>query len=581
VIAFLLFLLLAGCTEVPERSAKAHPAWSRGERIGVASIPQRAGLDVTPDGQQVHVAWSVRGAKATQIIYLQLDQQANLLLQETVAPAGLSLLRHPAVIVQSDVVYLFFSGKQTSNTEAVFVQRMLPSVQTLSEPVMLTPSDHDVSGYDVLVSSEGIDCFWSTGEGLHGQLFYRRFDREGTPLTEATWLAMGSAPTAERDAAGGIHLAWTSPQRAAAQQILYAFFTPDQPIGPVAGTHISDIVTRAGILMKPLQLGLDTTHVYLVWSREFRTGLSAGTSEVEYVSFPIGQPRLIQPQTLYVPSIGEPEYTPRQDFFRIGPWVPLQGGVRGASDYLDAPWPLRGQHAELPVVLSASLRYRVHSAIQPILVIFTGGRPAGYQVIGRTQRLSRQTSVAADEQGNLYAIWLDIRGPGENDVYFASTAPAALARLDQTTSNDVLIGLAATLWGMVSGLGLVPLLGVQLLPLLVLIGVFYLSGMDDDLHGLAAQVTFLLGTGLYLVIKLLVMSPVLAFPPLMRQIPSELHTLWTWIVPFLLAFASGLVVYRYVRRSERPVLFTGLALFALTDGILTIMIYGPTFFHDI
>jgi hypothetical protein len=44
---------------------------------------------------------------------------------------------------------------------------------------------------------------------------------------------------------------------------------------------------------------------------------------------------------------------------------------------------------------------------------------------------------------------------------------------------------------------------------------------------------------------------------------------------------AGLIFWRiYWRRSDRPALFPAVLWFALTDSVLTLLLYGITFFGD-
>jgi len=109
-------LLLGGCGSVePEKSQKASADWSRGLRVGVASLNQAVALQVAGEGEEVHLAWSEAGERGMEVAYLRLGQGAREEVRVRLSP-GLFFPRELALVLDgADVVHLFCLGSGARN----------------------------------------------------------------------------------------------------------------------------------------------------------------------------------------------------------------------------------------------------------------------------------------------------------------------------------------------------------------------------------------------------------------------------------------------------------------------------------
>jgi len=63
--------------------------------------------------------------------------------------------------------------------------------------------------------------------------------------------------------------------------------------------------------------------------------------------------------------------------------------------------------------------------------------------------------------------------------------------------------------------------------------------------------------------------------------PVWLRGAWPLLALILVAAAAGVIFWRfYWRRVEHPILFSAVLWFALTDALLTVLLYGIPFFGD-
>ena len=85
---------------------------------------------------------------------------------------------------------------------------------------------------------------------------------------------------------------------------------------------------------------------------------------------------------------------------------------------------------------------------------------------------------------------------------------------------------------------------------------------------------------LYLGAKTLVMAGLLARPPLAGVVPAAIQPIWGWVAALLVSVAAGVIAWLDARRSDRPYLARTLLIFVISDSMLTLLIYGPTFYGE-
>ena len=318
----------------------------------------------------------------------------------------------------------------------------------------------------------------------------------------------------------------------------------------------------------------------IVWSVEHRTGLSAGAAELFSVAFPVGAPALQTIQSVFVPDEAKPRY---QQIDRYAPVdhvaVPSEGDVW--TGFIEMPQALPWSGPGAAVLANMTYDFRVNPRSQLALLLLEDGKLAAYQQPALTRQFSLQPAGAVSPDGQLHAAWIDLESPGEYSVYYASTRPQIVAALDRRTGNDTFNDSVDLAWGMASGLTLIPLSIVAALPIIFVCGIYYVTGHDGSLRGnLGAQFALVVALVLYLVTKLIIMGGLLDRPPLMNAIPLNLAGIWTWLVSLLIAGVSLVVMLVYIWRNKRPELLKAALLFLAVDALMTLLVYGPTFFGE-
>ncbi|MDH7486200.1 MAG: hypothetical protein QHJ81_07960 [Anaerolineae bacterium] len=582
-----LVLAVAGCALTPTRSAKVSPDWSRGLRLGVASLPQPAALAVNEAGTEVHLAWSAQAEERTALRYVRLDEQGRVARDEMLA-TSLFLPREPQLVLDgSGVLHLFCLARlRSSEPEGLFHLPIGQEGQPLAEPVRLSGADETVTSMAALADRAGqVEVFWAVEGGPAPGIYHHRLGQE--PVSTALVVPQGEYPAAAVDAEGGMHLAWLQGRQGGQKEIRYAFF-PGGDVGPAQGAVVASLHVGTGTLLQRPALGLDSSHVYIFWSAEYRGGLQAGSAETSWASFPLGRPDRSRTNQVLLPGeypglpfgrLPSPTWQARLTQ-RLLPdlWELPPEGVTRYSGFVYMPALAFGQWPELPVALSMMIRYRAHDYVQPVMALFQGGQLLGYQVAGRTRHFSLYPRLAGDQAGNLHLVWVDQAGWGNYEIIYATTAAAARAHLDRLDATDVLVGVVDTVWGMLSGLSLIPLLIPAVFVPLVCIVLYYIFGREDSLQEKGPRVVLLIALILYLGGKLLVLSPVFATVPLLDYTTGWLTPVMQWGSPVFVLALAVLALILYIRRAGRPSLFVGFLIFVLVDALLTLVLYGPGFF---
>lgn len=600
-------LFLGGCGSLePEKSQKASADWSRGLRVGTASLNQAVALQVAGEGGKVHLAWNVAGDRGMEIAYLRFGQDAREEARARLSP-DLFFPRVPSLVVDAaDVVHLFCLGSGArGHPDGVYHGTLDAEGHLQGEMERVTPEGRPVTAYRARRAPDGtIALLWAdTSEEAPG-IYYASLRPEGT-LTAAPVRVVpgGMEPDMAVGEDGRLHLAWVEEPAPAQRVVHYGILSPAAgEVLPPGGMTVGSIPVETGLVTYPPRVGLDDTHAYVFWSVEHRGGLAQGLAESFFAAVPLQQPTAERPsvrQVLLPEQVGpESSEVTRLEFLPLAHpstrkfdsrnrWYPLQPMtfrspefVGPYSGYVLMPAPLAYQGPSLPVAFAVKEQFHRRAAVEPVLALFEGGALWGHQDAGRTGGLSMFPTLEMDAAGNLHLAWVDFQQFGEYQVLYATTAPEARRAIDRVTLRDAALAVVNFGWGMLSGLSLIPLTVILLVPSLLWVGMTYVFGSGDDLMERGVQASLAIAAALYLGMKFLVFSSLLANPPFLRLVPAWVAPILTWGLPLAIVTAAASATALYARRSERPNLFWGFAWFAGVDIVLTLTLYGPAFFGD-
>jgi hypothetical protein len=219
------------------------------------------------------------------------------------------------------------------------------------------------------------------------------------------------------------------------------------------------------------------------------------------------------------------------------------------------------------------------SGMQLALVVLCGGQPIGYQLVGDTPSASVLSTLVADADANLHLAWIDTAGFREYDAYYATTAPEAKRWLDRTTLQDVVLDAASLAWGIASGVGFIPIVAIWNLAPAMWVVLFYVLSRREYLDEPGAWVGLLVSVGIYTVSKLLFLPGLASGTPFRYRLPEPAASMMVVAVPLVILALALATTYLYTRRSREGTLFRAYLVFALTDGLLTTVLYAPQLFR--
>jgi hypothetical protein len=241
---------------------------------------------------------------------------------------------------------------------------------------------------------------------------------------------------AARDQTGLIHTAWLS-SPAPDQWTIFYQASVANPLALDTPVPLYTFALAPGESIATLQMGLDSTHVYLVWSTT--TAARPDMERVQVISFSLGSPTAGTLSEVRLPD----HFTPTSTLAalphvgRIDP-VTVPPTHPGALRW---PRPTSGQSAALPLAVAL----RTADGWRPAVVYFQHGNLIGFQVIAPLPADAGPPALLASD--DLYAAWTGLDGITPH-LYTAQTggkglvsAPAPHGHLLRRTLAGALVGI--------------------------------------------------------------------------------------------------------------------------------------------
>lgn len=578
----LAVLILTGC-EAPEAelSRKVSPDWSRGVRLGVAYFGEPITLVADEGRGWSHIVWTGQVDDEQNLHYVRLSPRGEVLLERDLE-LTLTKTRRPQLLLdQAGGLHLFFLARLSGSKQPSLFHTFLDDEGRISAaPIRLSAPDQEVDFYRVVLGAAGqIEVFWSVGQAVEPGIRHVALNEKGSPVSVPALLITGGAAfDVQADARGSIHLTWFQPwPDGQGQEVRYTSFAEDR-LQPGTGVFLADMPTPLGVIIWGPTLGLDSTNAYIFWSREYRLGLEAGTAETHYATFPLGAPAPGE-ERLLLPPVSEPVYSEHQGPFGYANLAEPGSGQRYGSDFLTMPVPVAGQMSELPVLITMKVVEPGRAKAQVVAVVFAQGKLRGYHFVARTTLSSQYPLAVSDAAHDLHAVWSDLVGRGSHVVYFASTSSAVRERVDRLWPGDVVTTSMNVVWGMLSGLVVLPLTLLWILPAAIWLAIYAFVGPGESLSYRPARIALVVGVLLYLGAKLVWMPTILDYVPFSTWVPLPLKSvsiILRIMTPLTILGLALLVGYARVRRADSKSVFAFIVPFVVVDALLTIAVYGPS-----
>lgn len=574
----LLASLLAGCQTTPSRSARASEDWSRGSRVGTASLNVPVAMSIDEDGRGGRFLWVTKDDEDRQILrYARLDAAGNVVFETSLGiPSGRAnqpgLTRdaggvlHATWLARDGDIYRLYhallddAGRFVVGPEAV----SLPGIPA-----------HSHTG---IASTEGgIDVFWGAIEGDTPGLYHARIAADGSVVDASHPLGMvGFDPSAVRARDGSLHLVWKEIPDTGRQSINYGVF--DGASRAIVGAHeVVAFGVPTGLVSHRPALGIARGRAYVFWSIERRGGgLTLPAAESRYVSFPLGRPEAAEgPRDVVIPEDNRPDYRRvATTYHHVGNLAGGDGAPR-PSTFVYLPAAVAGEQDQLATAFAVQISGRTKSVMQVALALWDDGEMVGYQIVGQTDSISLRPGIAVDTNSDLHLNWIDTAGFGKYAIYYAATTSEARANLNRLGTDDVIAALFGVAWGLAQAASFFPIALVWLFPPVVVLALYAFIRAEDGLDRAGSRVMLVVGALMYIVTKYLFRPSWLAALPLPRGTPGDVANALLYLAPILIAAVATALTWLYIKRRQYASLLPAFAVFALSDALLTLLVYVP------
>jgi hypothetical protein len=566
-LALLLALTLSGCNAA-EQGLKPSQDWSRSVSLGNFVVGS-AGLNVSPDGERVRVVWPMDTGQETRLHYVQLDRTATLVAERDLEVPP-DHLRTPRLLSAGEGrLHLFWASRSAGGRNWQLWYTLIgEDGGAVSDFIQFSDQSTDVGNYSI--SPDGQDgALVAWDDRSSGGVFVARLAPDGgVPAQQVKISDNGEAPSLRVDKEGRVHLAWFE-----AFGMRYAQSDlPDLDFSDPLDVAEARIGTGDS-LFGPV-LGLSDEWVTMAWSILSQSGLEAGTARAFYVSFPIDDPSPRSDNWISILPDENPAYEDFRGFYNFSQIVKSPPQLL-RSDFIYQPISIYAQNQQLAMALVVNQAYRADNLDQIAVAVFDQGQYLGYVMAGKTQGLSSDPIIVSDEAGDLYLVWRE--GSAGQKVYFATTAPAAMARLDRVKSADV---VNAVLAGSVEGLAsvmLFPVIGFGwMLPGMLVLGVWKLLRDDENLTMWVSRIFLVLAVVFFQAIKLITLPTIAIYVPFSAwmAIPASWADILQVTVPVAILGAGLFLAEWYRRGSDSPSTIRYYITVTAVDAILTLGIYG-------
>lgn len=627
-------LALVGCGSGASKGEFAGPDWSRARLLGTANINNRPAIAWHPASKSAVVAWLSQAEGTWRFQWAVIGNQGE------VATKALAVSLHQPSYPKlhcdhQGTLHLFWLDREHDGGRGIYHAQFSVHGEASSGPQRVSPTGSDVSGYTVAEALPGaLDVLWSDVTTTPPALHHARIATSGAMLLAPHTLAADAEhPACAVDTQGMIHLTWHRTGTQGEERVFYATFDPQTLVltGPAL---LAAVPGGTGLVVQPPEVGLDREYVYVFWSQERRAGgLTSGTAQTFGQVFPIAKPDEHKEGRLDIPGLARPQYVSMRGAFNYEylaypgevtelpgvyadyiytPSVPsMEYGAAGAAhagvdsdsadtseppadvsdspksapvvyhlkiEYTCTPYFIPGQREEVGIVVGANvaLSQRAEGVIQTVLAVLQSGKWKGLQVAALTRSSSSRPIAVADDTGALHLAWLDAGGFGRYEVWYASTSPSVRQALNRLTAEDVLAALANRAWTMTAAFSFLPVLMLWLiLPLTWLVAIHFVQP-DIDLYTRAGRVGLGVTVLLYLLSKMFAVPAFLASAPLLDVVRPEMRDLVLFGLPALLAALGLLAMTVYIVRSQRKAVWVAFLWFAVTDSVLSLVLYVPT-----
>ncbi len=560
-------ILLSSCGSYASHEWLDAPDWGRSRLIGLTE----SGYPINPstdNNGNLYFAFAHIEENVPIVVVNAFDQHLDLRWEKEFPLERLNRANRPSIALSNKGLEVFWILNGS-----LFSANLSTDGEILREPHRISGS-RAVSHYVVGVTEAGERIAWFSGDRADPGLFF--IDPLGNITSADT---KGYKPQIVMGRDDGMHVGWLRNERGSINyEFLYAFYPNSEFVTSQEEIVLNLVLSLTAGLNGP-ELGIDYQNVYFFWAEQSRTGMTAGLAESYYATMPLGGEEMSPPIPLPFLFGYNLNYSEYEDFFLAGDRALPELQDVGAIPVIINTSANPKQRPEVALSVKANIPYlRNKLNTQVGLSFFSAGEITSFQLLSFSPGISEFSTIQSDDEGYLHSTWLEQNQTDDYRVYYSSTRPEAVAVLDDLDQEDAIRLAGTTLFGLVSGLVLIPF------PLLWGLGpvlIFFILGFsrkeNEAITAPGTLITLILAWIAYTFVKLFTMPNIGVYVPFSAWIPI-IPSAWNDIlrigVPILTTLFAIFMAWRgtYARSNRSPLFF--IFHFIIWDGLLTVALYG-------
>lgn len=599
ILLFILVFLLSACGQNNTKGAKPSSDWSRSLAVG-ENANGSIGLAIDETNRIVHLVWPFENGSDAGITYIQLAEDAKILLRREFYFQG--KVKFPRLVDAGEGrQHFFWASRQTGEMNWTLYHSISgPGSDLTFAPKRLSPIGTNVGKFVVASDNEG-GALVAWDQSKLGKIFLLHLGADGEPLSEPRIISSrAERPSLRIGLNKNVYLAWRADKK---------FFYTSLPIDDFSNFKMNEIVdhTKWGTLgslgdkLDGPELGFANGWVYLFWTILSLTDTEAGTAAFEYVAFPDDSPAEQQPTRIWTISAEDQPYlaydgglpfnqlglamdisSAAEQFGTLqeymseiaGDWVNVSGAI---SEFMMNPAAMTGQADELAVAMVMNQEYRNNSHLQVATLVFSNGQYIGYSIASKTTANSDDPILNIDDRGDLHLAWRE--GPHGQAIYYATTHPKTMAVLDRLDLRDFSYAAIQGAMDGLASIAFVPFVGFGwILPGMILLGIWKLIKDQETIREPTSWVLLFLAILIFYAVKFVTLPTISTYTPFSAWLPihGPLEPTLRLLIPLtILGLALYIANRRRLQGTNSTLIFY--ITFALVDATLTLAIYGVNF----
>ncbi len=563
----LLLSTIAGLADIQFHWPQAS-GWSRAKLVAQSSLRESAPM-TTDDEGNIYLLFFPQNGSNLSANLLALDRFGNERWQQTLAQ-NLNTPTQPRLLWHNgELINLWVEDEAVLQTNVTKSGEIVGETAVLDFPL-------PIEQYAAVSSLDGLHI-WAGGNRSEASI-YAMTDAQTPQLIDPE----GIAPTLQLDEMGHLHAIWLRRVSGTNFSIVYGGTAAgdswlDAPIEIQQVRSGSSVRLRGPWFMVEEDLG------YVAWASDFLSGLSAGQSLSQFISF-----ELVPDTAVSTPNSFQIAYGRQQAYQSVSTELPTNNRIVLSEQRRIHASPLEGQpivSAETAahegiIALRASVEYlKQREASQIALYFFNDGEPNGYQLLSFSPAGSIQPSVILNGNGDLLVSWLERGQSSGYNIYLASTSPELQQAFAGLTLQDFGLFILESAFGMFQSITFTPfsLILWATVPMIILLITHWFRRNVKSWHDPAFLLS--LGTAVFIFwyAKFFTLQPAIHYVPFSAWIPA----IPTWMdiplrifVPLGITLFAASTAWRLSFKRKQDSIYLLFFLYAGLDTLLFMSVYG-------